>query len=177
MTDQIVKLTGTKVGMSEAYVAGVRRAVTKIQLDGGEAVPGTVVLIRGKSKGKGFAGVVKRWGFAGGPRTHGQSDRHRAPGSIGQGTTPGRVRKLKKMAGRMGGEGKAVKNSLVVSVSGQSIWVTGPVPGGKNAPLTLTLTGTRELKDVIVPTMPIAPAAVESAAPAAESKVEEKNEN
>jgi len=63
---------------------------------------GDVVAITGISKGKGFAGVVKRWGFHGGPKTHGQSDRERAPGSIGQRTTPGRVYKGKKMGGRMG---------------------------------------------------------------------------
>src|SRR3989344_7172027 len=51
---------------------------------------GDLVSVSGVSKGKGFQGVVKRWGFKGGPRTHGQSDRLRAPGSIGQGTTPGR---------------------------------------------------------------------------------------
>jgi len=57
---------------------------------------GDLVSVAGVGKGKGFAGVVKRWRFAGGPKTHGQSDRWRAPGSIGQGTTPGRVYKGKK---------------------------------------------------------------------------------
>lgn len=59
------------------------------------------VMVSGITKGKGFAGVIKRWGFARGPRTHGQSDRLRAPGSIGQGTDPGRVWKGKKMGGRI----------------------------------------------------------------------------
>ncbi len=58
------------------------------------------VNVTGITKGKGFQGVVKRWGFKGGPRTHGQSDRQRHPGSIGMRTTPGRVFKGKKMAGR-----------------------------------------------------------------------------
>jgi large subunit ribosomal protein L3 len=58
--------------------------------------------VTGISKGKGFAGVVKRWGFKGGPKTHGQSDRQRAPGSIGQTTTPGRVFKGKKNARSIG---------------------------------------------------------------------------
>ena len=62
---------------------------------------GDTVSVSGISKGKGFAGVVKRYHFKGGPRTHGQSDRERAPGSIGQTTTPGRVFKGKRMAGRM----------------------------------------------------------------------------
>lgn len=92
---------------------------------------GDIVSITGTSKGKGFAGVVKRWHFAGGPRTHGQSDRERAPGSIGQTTTPGRVYKGKKMAGRMGGERVTVKGLHVISVNPETneIEVSGPVPG------------------------------------------------
>jgi len=61
--------------------------------------PGDLVDITGVSKGKGYAGVVKRYHFKGGPKTHGQSDRHRAQGSIGSGTTPGRVYKVKKWQG------------------------------------------------------------------------------
>ena len=62
---------------------------------------GEKVNVTGISKGKGFQGGVKRYNFRGGPKTHGQSDRHRAPGSIGAGTTPGRVLKGMRMAGRM----------------------------------------------------------------------------
>lgn len=98
---------------------------------------GSVCDIQGTSKGKGFAGVVKRWNFAGGPRTHGQSDRLRAPGSIGQGTTPGRVHKGKKMAGRMGGDTVTVKKSLIVAMDGNAIWVTGPVPGARHSLIRL----------------------------------------
>lgn len=95
---------------------------------------GAICNIQGTSKGKGFAGVVKRWNFAGGPRTHGQSDRLRAPGSIGQGTTPGRVHKGKKMAGRMGSDTVTVKKSMVVSMGeDNTIWVTGPVPGARHS--------------------------------------------
>jgi len=92
---------------------------------------GDFVSVRGRSKGKGFAGVVKRWGFAGGPRTHGQSDRERAPGSIGQRTTPGRVYKGKKMAGRMGNENLTIKNLQVISLNPDTneIELSGPVPG------------------------------------------------
>lgn len=92
---------------------------------------GDIIQITGTSKGKGFAGVVKRWHFAGGPRTHGQSDRERAPGSIGQTTTPGRVFKGKKMAGRMGGERVTLKNLQVISVNPEAneIDISGPVPG------------------------------------------------
>lgn len=88
------------------------------------------VLVKGVTKGKGFAGVVRRWGFAGGPRTHGQSDRLRAPGSIGAGTEPGRVLKGKKMAGRLGSENMTVKGKKVVNVKESFVLVSGAVPGG-----------------------------------------------
>jgi len=92
---------------------------------------GDKVDVSGTSKGKGFQGVVKRHHFAGGPRTHGQSDRERAPGSIGQTTTPGRVYKGKRMAGRMGGERVTVKNLEVIEVKKDGIVVKGLVPGAK----------------------------------------------
>jgi large subunit ribosomal protein L3 len=100
---------------------------------------GDRVAVTGVSKGKGFAGVVKRWHFAGGPKTHGQSDRQRAPGSIGQGTDPGRVWKGKKMAGRMGGEKITIKNLKVVSVDSEKneISLSGPVPGAYGSLLTI----------------------------------------
>lgn len=101
---------------------------------------GSIISVQGTTKGKGFAGVVKRWNFAGGFKTHGQSDRHRAPGSIGQGTTPGRVHKGKKMAGRMGGDTLTLKNLLVVAVDANSLWVKGPIPGTSNTLLRLTIT-------------------------------------
>jgi large subunit ribosomal protein L3 len=83
------------------------------------------------SKGKGFAGVMKRHGFHGGPKTHGQSDRWRAPGSIGSGTTPGRVVKGLRMAGHMGSERVTVKNLRVVKVDPDRnlVAVKGAVPG------------------------------------------------
>jgi large subunit ribosomal protein L3 len=83
------------------------------------------------SKGKGFAGVMKRHGFHGGPKTHGQSDRWRAPGSIGSGTTPGRVVKGLRMAGQMGNERVTVKNLRVVKVDPEKnlVAVKGAVPG------------------------------------------------
>lgn len=83
------------------------------------------------SKGRGFAGVVKRHHFAGGPKTHGQSDRHRAPGSIGSGTTPGRVMKGLKMAGHMGSRQVTAKNLLVVESNPARgiLLVNGSVPG------------------------------------------------
>ncbi len=100
-------------------------------------VPGEVVCIKAKSKGKGFAGVVKRWGFAGGPKTHGQSDRLRAPGSIGAGTTPGRVLKGKKMAGRKGSDNLMIKNKKIVDVIENFLLLSGPVPGNNGDPVLI----------------------------------------
>ncbi len=101
--------------------------------------PGDLIRVTGTSKGKGFAGVVKRHHFRGGPRTHGQSDRERAPGSIGQTTTPGRVYKGKRMAGHMGVETITVRNLKIVAIDPQSgiLTVKGLVPGAKNGLLLL----------------------------------------
>jgi|OpeIllAssembly_1097287.scaffolds.fasta_scaffold133146_2 large subunit ribosomal protein L3 len=98
------------------------------------------VNITGITKGKGFQGVVKRWGFKGGPRTHGQSDRQRHPGSIGMRTTPGRVFKGKKMGGRMGGDAKTVKNLKLVEIDAANslLAVKGAVPGNKNSLVIVT---------------------------------------
>lgn len=103
---------------------------------------GDIVDVSGTSKGKGFAGVVKRHHFKGGPKTHGQSDRHRAPGSIGQSTTPGRVYKGKRMAGRMGDESVTVKNLEVIEVlEDGTILVKGLVPGSIGSIITVTRRG------------------------------------
>jgi len=99
--------------------------------------PGDVINVTGISKGKGYAGGVKRYHFKGGPRTHGQSDRERAPGAIGSTTTPGRVYRGKRMAGRMGHEQVTVKNLKVVFVDDSCILVKGLVPGGRNTLLML----------------------------------------
>lgn len=93
---------------------------------------GDIIDVTATSKGKGYAGVVKRHGFRGGPRTHGQSDRERAPGSIGQTTTPGRVYKGKRMAGRMGHETVTIRNLQVVGVTDDEILIKGLVPGSVN---------------------------------------------
>ena len=107
---------------------------------------GDVVNVTGVSKGKGFAGVVKRWGFAGAPASHGTKHVHRAPGSIGQGTTPGRVRKGKKMAGRMGQDRVTVKHLKIISVDDKAgeILVAGPVPGPKGSIIRLIKQGKNE---------------------------------
>jgi large subunit ribosomal protein L3 len=98
---------------------------------------GDKINVSGQSKGKGFQGVVKRHGFKGGPKTHGQSDRWRAPGSIGQSTTPGRVYKGKKMAGRMGGDRITVRNLEVYDITEEGLFVKGLVPGGQRAMLEI----------------------------------------
>jgi len=119
---------------------------TQVELKPGQEIKvedvfevGDVIKVTGTSKGKGFAGVVKRWGFKGGPRTHGQSDRQRAPGSIGQGTTPGRVYKNKKMPGHMGVQSKTLLTAVILAIDPekQTIWIKGSLPGSYNGFLTL----------------------------------------
>lgn len=101
--------------------------------------PGDSIRVIGTSKGKGFAGVMKRHGFKGGPATHGQSDRARSPGSIGQTTTPGRVYRGKRMAGRMGSDRVTVGGLTVVGVDKEqkTMTIKGLVPGGVNALLII----------------------------------------
>ncbi len=105
--------------------------------------PGELVDVIGRSKGRGFAGVMKRHGFHGGPRTHGQSDRARAPGSIGGGTTPGKVYKGMKMGGHMGNVRVTVKNLEVVRVDTERnlILLKGGVPGAPNGLLIIRKKG------------------------------------
>jgi len=94
---------------------------------------GERVDVIGTSKGKGFAGAVKRHHFKGGKKTHGQSDRHRAPGSRGAGTTPGRVYKGARGAGHMGNERVTVQALKIVLVDSERnlLGIKGAVPGGK----------------------------------------------
>lgn len=101
--------------------------------------PGDLVNISGISKGRGFAGVVKRHHFAGGPKTHGQSDRHRAPGSIGGGTFPGRVLKGMRMAGHMGSRKVTIGNLKVIEVepARDLLLVSGAVPGARGGLLII----------------------------------------
>ncbi len=99
---------------------------------------GEIIAVTGTSIGKGFAGTVKRHHFSRGPMTHG-SKSHRIPGSIGAGTTPGRVYKGKKLAGRMGGVQVTVKNLVVVGVDVEknTVLLRGAVPGVKGTLLML----------------------------------------
>ena len=101
---------------------------------------GEKVTIQGISKGKGFAGTVKRYNFKGGPKTHGQSDRHRAPGSIGAGSSPGRVWKGTKMSGHMGDEKVTQKGLKIVKIDQENnvIEVKGSVPGSNTNNVIVT---------------------------------------
>ena len=96
---------------------------------------GEKVDVIGTSKGRGFAGVMKRWNFGGGPRTHGQSDRMRAPGSIGGGTTPGKVYKGLKMGGHMGNRRITVKGLEIIEIDAERnlLMIKGGIPGATNS--------------------------------------------
>lgn len=96
---------------------------------------GDTVSVAGTSKGRGFQGVVKRHHFGGGSRTHGQSDRERAPGSIGASSFPSRVFKGTRMAGHMGNNRVTVKNLRVLKIIPESnlILIKGSVPGHNNS--------------------------------------------
>jgi large subunit ribosomal protein L3 len=100
---------------------------------------GDLVDVSGATKGRGFAGVMKRHNFRGGPKTHGQSDRARAPGSIGAGTSPGRVIKGMKMAGHMGTTEATAKNLKVVKTDADKgvLFVRGAVPGNEGVVLRI----------------------------------------
>ncbi len=140
---------------------------------------GEIVDVVGKSKGKGFAGVVKRYHFHGGPKTHGQSDRHRAPGSIGAGTSPGRVRKGLHMGGHMGDDRVTVKNLRVFDTdeARNVLLIEGAVPGAKNGLLRIRKTGRLSNQPKLErPALPVVedeevPAAAEEAAEDTEAPV------
>ena len=101
--------------------------------------PGQLVNIRGKSIGKGFSGLQKRHNFTRGPMTHG-SKNHRAPGSIGMGTTPGRVLPGKKMAGQLGNKITTIKKLKVIQINLEEniLVIKGSVPGKPGNLLTIT---------------------------------------
>jgi large subunit ribosomal protein L3 len=115
-----------RTGSAGDYQVGQQLTVEQFEI-------GEKVDVVGKTKGRGFAGVVKRHGYAGGIRTHGQSDRWRAPGSIGSATEMSRVPKGKSMAGRMGNERLTAQNLEVIRVDVERnlIAIKGAVPGAK----------------------------------------------
>ncbi len=108
----------------ETFEVGAELTVSRFE-------PGQKVDVAGKSKGKGFQGVVKRWNFRTQDATHGNSLSHRAPGSIGQCQTPGRVFKGKKMSGHMGAESVTIQGLEIVRVDAERnlLLIKGAVPG------------------------------------------------
>lgn len=138
------QIKGKKIEMSQVFDEKGRVVpvtLVKVEEWSENLKPETPVAVTGTSKGKGFAGVMKRWGFAGGPATHGQSDRARAPGSIGGTTTPGRVYKGKKMAGRKGGGRVTVKGLKIMEADKdkKTIKISGAVPGARNSEVVLKI--------------------------------------
>jgi large subunit ribosomal protein L3 len=125
---KVAKIREFRVDGLEGYTVGQQIGLGDLFAEG------DLVDITGVSKGKGFAGHIKRHHFHRGPKTHG-SDHHRAPGSIGPGTTPGRVYKGMKMAGHMGDERVTIKKMRVVRMDSERnlILVKGSVPGPRNA--------------------------------------------
>lgn len=100
---------------------------------------GDTISVQGASKGKGFQGVVKRYNFGGGPRSHGQKHNERTPGSIGGGgSAAGRVVKGKKMPGRMGSDTVTVKNLTIAHIDGNTLFVKGAVPGHRGTLIAIT---------------------------------------
>ncbi|MGH1371337.1 MAG: 50S ribosomal protein L3 [Cellvibrionaceae bacterium] len=137
------RVTKSQAGHFAKASTEAGRGVWELRNDEGEAFEvggeitvaafeaGQIVDVTGTSKGKGFAGGVKRWNFAMQDATHGNSISHRAPGSIGQCQTPGRVFKGKKMAGHMGAERVTIQNLEIVRVDVERnlLLVKGAIPG------------------------------------------------
>ena len=135
---------------TKAGVTGAPRIIREFPVDDdfeyelGQALtvgifePGDSVKVTGKSKGKGFQGVVKRYGFAGRPASHGHP-MSRNPGSMGPGTDPSRVIKGKKLPGRMGGKRTSISNLKVVQIDEERnlLFIKGGVPGSRNSYLMI----------------------------------------
>jgi len=123
--------TGAGRGLWEFRSADLDELSVGGELSVGQFEPGQKIDVRGISKGKGFAGVIKRWNFSHQDNSHGNSISHRAPGSIGQCQTPGRVFKGKKMSGHMGAAQVTTQNLEVVRVDADKnlLLVKGAVPG------------------------------------------------
>ena len=124
----------SRVDDASTYELGAELSVSMFEV-------GQKVDVTGISKGKGFAGVLKRYHFAGQDRTHGNSLSHRAPGSIGQNQSPGRVFPGKKMAGHLGAVRKTAQNLEVVRVDAERnlLLVKGAVPGANNGDVIVKL--------------------------------------
>lgn len=136
------KPTNAELGVSKKTNTDAKRFIREVQADGSVELSlgqeltvdifqeNSLVNVVGITKGKGFAGVIKRWGFSGGPASHG-SNSHRVPGSIGSGTDPGRVIKGRKLPGRLGNARRTIRNLDVVKVDRDNnlILIKGAIPG------------------------------------------------
>jgi large subunit ribosomal protein L3 len=138
-----VKDIGQLKHLREFQVDDIKSVEVGQKVDADMFKPGDLINIVGISKGKGFAGVVKRYHFAGGPKTHGQSDRHRARGSVGATTSPGRVFKGTRMAGHMGDRRVTQRNLKVLNVDldRHLLLVRGAVPGARKGLLLIKKAG------------------------------------
>lgn len=146
VADNLRYIKEVRVAEDEGLTAGTEIAINKVLRKGDE------VKVTGTEKGRGFQGGVRRHGFHGvGMRTHGQSDRQRAPGSIGTGTTPGRVLKGKRMAGHMGNETATIRGLEVIAVSRADgvVSIKGAIPGPYGGLVKITKTGV--IKGYIAP--------------------------
>lgn len=138
------KWTGKKMKMTSIFKDGKHLGVTPIQLDEkadmADLKVGILVRITGTTKGHGFTGVVKRYDFKGGPQTHGQKNRLRAPGSIGN-TTPQRVIPGRRMAGNMGMDTVTTINVPLVEVNAEkkTVLINGAVPGTIGREVTIAI--------------------------------------
>ena len=137
-----MKIFGKKESMTQIFDdRGTVRPVTVVVADPADLAVGDLVAVSGLAKGKGFQGVVKRNGFHGGPRSHGQKHSEREPGAIGGGggRAGGRVAKGIRMAGRMGGQRVTVRNLKVVALDKEAsqILISGAVPGRRGTKLEL----------------------------------------
>lgn len=121
-----------KVDDSQEYEVGQELKVDLFQI-------GDKVKVQGKSKGRGFAGVMKRWNFRGSPSSHGHHKVHRKTGAVGQCADPARVFKGKKMPGRMGNKKLTVTDLEILDIRNEDnvILLRGTVPGPKNAPIMI----------------------------------------
>lgn len=134
------KANMTQVFTTEGKVVPVTIVYTDAMLT--EDFADKAIVLVGKSKGKGFTGVMKKWNFKGAMATRGQSDKPRAPGSIGS-QTPGRVYKGKKMAGRHGNARITLKGLRIVSVHPErkQLMISGPIPGARNSDVLIRIVG------------------------------------
>jgi len=137
-----MKIKGVKMKMSQVFDQDRVIPVTPIKIQNGAAAEiekGVILTVRGRTKGKGFQGTVTRHGFHGGPKSHGQKDRHRAPGSIGAAGIQ-RVIKGMRMAGQTGQVNVTIRNLEVVGVAKESgmIFLKGAVPGAIGSTIYIT---------------------------------------